>query len=211
MKTFKYWHIAIYMVCAGLAACASYAVFNNASSTFDQKTDFSKYKSFTWLPDKDSANNAYNNAGLRENARRHITNLLSERGVVLNPSQSDLLMDVVIITLPKEKMVNIPLYTPYAYPYPFYSYNYFGYGYYPYYSFPPPQLINAYETRRVIYQDCSLNLKVYDKASQKLIWTGSSSGEILFKEDVDKDYYKAATVILEKYPVKSRKDDKLFQ
>lgn len=42
-------------------------VYNNISSDYDRSADFTKYKTFAWLPDKDSSNTPYNNQIIRNN------------------------------------------------------------------------------------------------------------------------------------------------
>lgn len=49
-------------------SCALYSV---VSSDYDRSADFSSYKTFAWLPDKDNSSNALNNQIVRNNIKNY--------------------------------------------------------------------------------------------------------------------------------------------
>jgi hypothetical protein len=58
--------------------------YNNFYSDYDKSADFSKYKTFAWLPNKaDTSNGAYNNKIIRNNIRNYFRQCTSGRGYSL--------------------------------------------------------------------------------------------------------------------------------
>ena len=62
--------IAASIIIIALSACTS--TYNVVSSDYDRSVDFTKYKTFAWLPDKaDTAFSPYNNEIIRNNIRNY--------------------------------------------------------------------------------------------------------------------------------------------
>jgi hypothetical protein len=161
------------------------------------------------MPEKDSSNTEYNNSILRENARRHVTNLMAARGIYLNNGFPGLLLENTFTVSQKEKLMQVPTYlgNPY-FPYSYAPYPYYYYGS-PYFPYGPSSYI--YETKNVKYAECKLTLNMYYKELHKLAWTATAQGDIYNKEDVESNYFKAVEAIMERYPVKPLKEQKYIQ
>ncbi|MFX8445413.1 DUF4136 domain-containing protein, partial [Acinetobacter baumannii] len=68
--------------------------------------DFTKYKTFAWLPDKSDTNNTrYNNEIIRNNIRNYFGQCISDRGYTFDAESPDLLLQLVITNAKKERVV----------------------------------------------------------------------------------------------------------
>ncbi len=110
------------------------SVYNEIYSEYDHSADFTKYKTFAWLPDsgitarKDSfRNTAYDNDVIRNNAKNYINHQLAERGLKIHVDEPDALFQLVLLNEKKQRIV---AYDPPYYPFPYY---YGAYRHYPYY------------------------------------------------------------------------------
>ena len=60
-----------------MSGCSTYS---NIYSDYDRSADFTKYKTFAWLPDKaDTVNTPYNNEIIRNNIRNYFGQCMSDR------------------------------------------------------------------------------------------------------------------------------------
>jgi hypothetical protein len=74
MKTHrKLFHNLIGLLFLAIAGCG---VYTNITSDYDRSIDFTKYKTFAWLPDKDTVGGEYNNQIIRNNARNYFTHCM---------------------------------------------------------------------------------------------------------------------------------------
>jgi hypothetical protein len=174
------------------------------TSLQDVQTDFSKYKTFAWLPDKtDTTDLPYNNEIVRNNIRNCFGHYFAERGYSVNLESPDILLALVISSKKKEKVYS-------AYPPPYY-YNRYYYGsiyympyyfdyyyrYYPSFIYPMDYLTQKYE-----YIEGSITLNVFDRAQNKLVWSGTARSDIFDPAYVNENIHPAIAGIMEKYPVK---------
>ena len=84
-----------------LVGCST--TYNAVSSDYDKSVDFTKYKTFSWLPDKaDTINSPYNNAIIRNNIRNYFGLCMSDRGYSFDAENPDLLMQLVITNTKKK-------------------------------------------------------------------------------------------------------------
>ena len=140
MKTKKYILAAMLL----FAFATSCGIYTQISVTSDNTIDFSKYKTFAWLPDDvDTANSPYNNGIIRNNLKNYFGQGFSERGYNVNLELPDVLLQIVIVNKKKEKEFIYPTYprsyyycsyyycSNYYSPYP-YDYYYHHYGTYCY-------------------------------------------------------------------------------
>jgi hypothetical protein len=51
-------------------------VYTKITSDYDRSVDFTKYKTFAWLPNKDTAQGEYNNQIIRNNTRNYFTHCM---------------------------------------------------------------------------------------------------------------------------------------
>src|SRR5574338_1249597 len=107
-----------------LAGCG---VYNNIYSDYDRSVDFTKYKTFAWLPDQDSSNTPTNNQIIRNNTVNYFSHCMGERGMKANVDTPDVLLQLVVKSVKKEYTTTTPAYysssyyhysNPYYYPYP---------------------------------------------------------------------------------------------
>ena len=97
--------------------CSS--TYDSISSDFDKSVDFTKYKTFAWLPDKaDTTNSPYNNSIIRNNIRNYFGLCMSDRGYSVDLDNPSLLLQMVITSVKKERIINS--YTPSYYYSPYY-------------------------------------------------------------------------------------------
>ena len=179
-------------------------VYTNISSDYDRTADFTQYKSFAWIPDRDSASGQYDNQIMRNNVRNYFSHCMGERGYAGNVSEPDLLMELVVTNSKKEKTYTYPAYhsspwyysNPYYYPYPnaYYYRNYNWNNSYNYY--------HGYTTQKVEYVDGAITLNFIDRKQNKLVWSGTAQGDIYDPSVIQYNLHPAVHDILKDYPVK---------
>ncbi|QEM07116.1 DUF4136 domain-containing protein [Mucilaginibacter rubeus] len=193
-----------------LAGCSS--IYNVVSSDYDRSADFTKYKTFAWLPDKaDTANTSYNNEIIRNNIRNYFGQCISDRGYSFDAENPDVLMQLIITNAKKERVINAYpssyYYSPYYYGSYYYSPYRLGY-YYNYYStfrytYPGPAYPVAYSaTQKQEYVNGAITLAFIDRKTGKLIWRGTAEGDIYDPSFISQDLHPAVHRILAEYPVK---------
>ena len=189
-------------------------VYSHISAVADDSVDFSKYRTFAWLPDKtDTSSQPYNNEIIRNNIRNYFGQSFAQRGYKVHLDTPDVLLQIVIANKKKQDVVVSPSY-PYAYPYVYpapyyyhryyygspyhfpYSYNYY-YRYHPVYVYPP-----SYNTQMVNYVEGSITLNVFDRKKNKLVWTGTAKGDIYDPAYINQSIHPAVEAIMRRYPVR---------
>ena len=183
--------------------------YNAVSSDYDRSVDFSKYKTFAWLPDKaDTANTRYNNEIIRNNIRNYFGQCMSDRGYTFDGESPDLLLQLVITNAKKERVVSsYPssyYYGPYYYGSHYYSPYRFGYYYnnYPSYVYGYSRSSGYSTTQKQEYVDGSITLILIDRKANKLVWSGIAEGDIYDPSHISHDLHPAVHSILNEYPVK---------
>lgn len=180
-------------------------IYTKIATSTDVNTDFSKYKTFAWLPDKiDSINQPYNGEIIRNNIRNYVGQSFAQRGYSVNLEKPDLLLQMVLSNQKKEKVVI------YSYPGPYYNCRYYYgsiyyfpylydyyYNYYDSYCYPP-----NYSPQSIEYVESSITLNVIDRLQNKMIWSGTAKGNIYNPANVNKNIHPAVKAIMKKYPVK---------
>jgi hypothetical protein len=190
--------ILLLLIVLGLAGCD---VYNNVYATSDEDTDFSKYKTYAWLPDRsDSINLPYNNEIIRNNIRNYFGKCFAERGYTLNVDSPDVLLRLSVENKKREQ-TNVYYSTPYYYrPYYYGSIYYSPYptSYYYRSTFPYPS--DAYYTKTE-YIEGSITLNVLDRRQGKLVWTGTATGDIYDPSYINESIHPAVKDIMDQYPV----------
>lgn len=207
-------------------------VYSEIYSEYDHSADFSKYKTFAWLPDsgitarKDSfRNTAYDNDVIRNNAKNYISHQLVDRGLKIQVDSPDALFQLILLNEKKQRIVtDFPAYYPGPYYYGTYRHfpYYFGgrtyypyyYPYYDYYTYYGWGCSNFYcndniYTYRQTYVKGTITINMFDRKQKKLLWTASAEGNIydpaVIKEEVDP----AIRKMMKTFPVKANgKNDK---
>ncbi len=210
-KSKKYSGITVAVIIVTIAACSP--VFYPTYSDYDRGVDFNSYKSFAWLPDKDSASNPYDNQIIRNNTQNYFTHCFGERGYKLNLDTPDVLMQLVVNSEKKSYTVTSP-----SYPYSHYSYSnpyYYPYGSYYYYRGPSYSNYYGYSywnnyttTKKVEYMKNSITVNVIDRKQNKLVWTATTEGDIYDPAYISENLHPAVYDLLDNYPITPIKEHK---
>lgn len=179
------------------------SVFNKIYTDYDRTVDFTKYKTFAWLPGKDTSNTPYNNQVIRNNTINYFTHCMAFRGMKANVDTPDVLLLLVVTSIQKQTTITKPLspiapadfsLNPYYYPYPNAYYYYSPYEY-------------NYSYRSVMYEidytESTITLNVIDRKLNKLVWVGSAQGDLYDPEYLQENLHPAVYNILKNYPTKS--------
>lgn len=182
-------------------------VYKDIQSTYDPSADFKHYKTFAWLPDKDSADAKTVFAINRNNILNYFTHCMGERGYRADIDKPDVLLELIIKSETKEKQ-DPSLHTPYgttavttyANPYLHPLSNPFKYNKsftYKYFDYPKgtPQLIETYLKN-------SITLNVIDREKQKIVWSGTAKADLWDTAYMQMNLHPVVYDMLEKYPVK---------
>lgn len=185
-----------------LAGCG---VYNNIYSDYDRSVDFTKYKTFAWLPDQDSSNTPYNNQIIRNNTINYFSHCMGERGMKANVDTPDVLLQLVVKSEKKEYTTTTPAYysspyyhysNPYYYPYPN-SFYYRSPYYFSYYNYN-----HGYITKKVEYTQSTITLNVIDVKQNKLVWMGVAEGDLYDPSFIGYNLHPAVFDMLNDFPLK---------
>lgn len=178
-----------------LTACSSVQV----STDYDKNADFSRLKTFNWIPEADQIehNNALlNNRIMAERVRVAVNQQLALQGFTVAP-EPDFYISYNITT---EKKTDIRTYDNYGGYGPSWGWG-FGYGH-------RGMAVSAHtETRVDEYQKGSLIIDVIDPQNRELIWRGVGSKRLPESTDaasMDKLVAEVVASILVKFPPKEQ-------
>lgn len=197
MKQIIFWCIPLMLI---LSNCTAY---NKVYSDYDRTANFTQYKTFAWLPDSDTANTTFNNQIIRNNTLNYFTHCMGERGLQAEPESPDVLLQLVVRSLPKQMSITSAVHqgsvyggrgNPYYYPNPN---NYF---------YPSPFLSarTTYVTERVDYTESTITLNVYDRRLNRLVWTGTAKGDLYDPAYMADNLHPAVYRILKNFPIKTQ-------
>lgn len=196
-----------FLAIAGLTAMAGCRAYDKVYSDYDRTADFSRYKTFAWLPDRDTANTTFNNQIIRNNTLNYFTHCMGERGLRAEPDSPDVLLQLVVRSLPKQLTMTSAVhqgspgggrYNPYYYPHPN---NY-------YYHTPFFYSRITYVTERYDYAESTITLNVYDRLLNRLVWTGTAQGDLFDPAYMADNLHPAVYRILKKFPIKPLQREK---
>ena len=195
-----------------ISGCATY---NNIYSNYDKSVDFIKYKTYAWINSNKSPKPAlYFNDVIEDNTKSHIDHLFKDRGYTVDTIKPDVLLELVLKSKKKKEVVqtsnpfNYSNYTYYNYPYNHFYHNNFYYGnqfynFYRNYNYSIPySYYQGYRTKTIKYTQSTITINVIDRASNKLVWTGSAEGDIYDPQYLKGEINPAIDKILNLYPVK---------
>lgn len=192
-----FWYMPLMII---LSNCTAY---NKVYSDYDRTANFARYKTFAWLPDRDTANTTFNNQIIRNNTLNYFTHCMGERGLQAEPDSPDILLQLVVRSLPKQMTITSAVHqgspyggrhNPYYYPNPN---NYF---------YPSPFLNGrtTYVTERYDYAESTITLNVYDHHLKRLVWTGTAKGDLYDPAFMADNLHPAVYRILKKFPIKTQ-------
>src|ERR1051326_756825 len=179
----KYFSIGILVLwlVAGIYGLIGCGVYTEIIISTDNTTDFSKYKTFAWLPDQyDSVNSPYNNEIIRNNIKNYFGQSFAERGFKVNLDIPDILLQITVVNRKQEKEIIPPAYVHYYYcPYYYCSRYYSPYSYeYFYHHYSTYCYAAGYCKEIIQYVEGSITLSVIDRKENRLVWTGTAKGNI---------------------------------
>ena len=197
-----------FLALAGLTlAMAGCRAYNKVYSDYDRTANFGRYKTFAWLPDRDTANTTFNNQIIRNNTLNYFTHCMGERALQAEPDSPDVLLQLVVRSLPKQMTMTSAVYNgspgggrynPYYYPHPN---NY-------YYHTPFFYSRTTYVTERYDYAESTITLNVYDRRQNLLVWTGTAQGDLFDPAYMADNLHPAVYRILKKFPIKPLQREK---
>lgn len=198
--------IASVILFAAFVSC-SRKVYKDIQSEYDQSADFKQYKTFAWLPDKDSTDAKTIFGLMRNNTVNYFTHCMGERGYKADIDNPDVLLELIIKSETKEKddptlpkPFSTTTVTVYANPYLHPLSNPFKYNKpftYKYFNYPGEKQIPK-ET----YLKNSITLNVIDRVQQKIVWSGTASADLYDAAYVQMNLHPVVYDMLEQYPVK---------
>ncbi|MBI1781687.1 MAG: DUF4136 domain-containing protein [Sphingobacteriales bacterium] len=199
-------HIVTGIALIVLAGC-SQKMYKDIQSNYDRSTDFKQYKTFAWLPDKDSIDAKTLFGMMRNNTMNYFTHCMGERGYKANTDNPDVLLELIIKSETKEKEgptlpkpFSTTTVTTYANPYLHPLSNPFKYNKpftYKYFNYPSEK-----QLPKETYLKNSITLNVIDRANQKIVWTGTAKADLYDTAYLQMNLHPVVYDILEQYPVK---------
>ena len=184
--------------------------YKNTQSIYDKTVDFKQYKSFAWLPDKDTLKITTRFSQMRNSTLNYFTHCMNERGYTPNADTPDVLLELIVksVTLEKFDPSSLPplstttitqygnpflhpLSNPLKYNKPF-TYKYFNY---------PKENAAPKET----YIKNSITLNVIDRMKQKIVWSGTAAADLYDTAYLKMNLHPVVYDLLNKYPVKPNK------
>ncbi len=175
-------------------------VYTDISSNYDKSIDFSQYKTFAWLQDKDTSKSEYNNQIIRNNTRNYFSRSMGDIGYKADLENPDIFLELVITENKKNKTISTvnttPIYpwyyqsNPYYYPYPnaYYYRNFYDYNY-----------SSSYTTEKIEYTEGGITLNIIDRKQNKLVWTGTAKGDLYDPDMIDANLHPAVYDIMKRY------------
>jgi hypothetical protein len=154
-----------------LSGCANY----NVNYTRTPGTDYSKYKTYAWIPADSSQGKYINRKHLNDRIMYYANDALGKKGMTVNTTNPDAAFRFYTYTEDKVEYQ----YTP---PPAYVSFGFRGPGYYMGYS---PMLAPATVTPHN-YKEGTLVIEMLDVQSQQVVWKGEASSVVDRTTDIDK-------------------------
>lgn len=190
--------------------------YNLSYADYDQTVDFSKYKTFSWIPHQDNDNTPYHNQIIFNNSINYFSHELAARGMTLDNDNPDVLFELKVTESKKSRTEQVRTTVPtYNYNYnnayqyraisphnPYYNVNPRAY----YYNRPPNYNSNSYTygytTKTVEYTRGAITVTVIDRKQNKYIYTATVEADLYDPSTLQRELHPAVHTLLENYPVK---------
>jgi hypothetical protein len=201
-----------------LMGCDAYL---DVYSDYDKTANFTNYRTYAWMADKDQTNTIYNNAVVRNNLRNYVNTALTSRNFRQVASNPDVYVDMKVVNDIKSTQQSPTVYWYPSVGYTYYYNTYYPvyYPYYPYYPTAPnmyyspsypsypyyyPYAYNyGYGTSYYNYNnpdpEGSITLTMTDRKSNKAVWTATAKGYI-YDPEYDDNLSSAVSQLMETYP-----------
>lgn len=193
----------LFISSALVTACSS---FTNVTVKYDDKVDFSQFKTYAWLPDTDqSGNNDFDNDLIRKKIRNYIGHCLKEREYATDTLEPDLLVRVKWMAEARKiaapDMTDRPFY---------YDRIYYDDPYAPRLSLKlsnPSQLdySNRFPVtpRQQTYFHNGVEVILIDSRTKEVVWNGFTSDDIYDPKIIDKELHPSIHGMMKKFPLKN--------
>lgn len=138
----------------------------------DRNADFSKYKTYTWLPKEDQKAINHKNDIAESNIRSTVDAELQKNGYKNVKISPDLLLSYDILVEKSEKQQSDPVYSR--------SYSRLYYNPYSgrYQNIYFPSQFLGYETSTIPVKEGTVTISLIDSKTDKTVWQGSTTEEI---------------------------------
>ena len=186
----------------------------------DMTTDFTKYRSFAWLPQhtlKDST--PFHNQIIENNTKNYLSHEFMARGLKIHVDTPDVLLQLDIKSLNKHKLEQVEHTTPETYHYQYNATSPVNPYYTPYpsyftysnvhmhnaarFRFSTNSMNNAnYTTQVVNYEESTITLNMIDRKTEKLVWTVVVEGDLYDPKQMENYIHKAVIKMAKDYPIK---------
>ncbi|MFZ4862076.1 DUF4136 domain-containing protein [Sphingobacterium sp. Mn56C] len=185
-------------------AAVAFIVLGSCSSrkfhtTRIQSMDFSKFKTYGWLPPVDSlSKDFYNNDIARDNILSTANKTLEQHGLTYSKDNPDILFRYIALVNNKSKLI-------YSSPY----YGGFGWGgpwgWYSPWSFYGGFYGGSYPVAKERVRYGHLILEAIDRSTNTVIWQARGFSEVSVPEKAINDLPKMVTGVLKEYPFPTQK------
>ena len=207
------------------SGCRTYSVLN---SDYDRSTDFSLYKTYAWLPDKDNESSQNQDSIIHNNIKNYFSHHFADFGYKADTENPDLLFEQVITNAIKTRTYTDqhpvisnynyqrnPYYTSTPNPYGYnnskaYNYNYKKQNYMRNngYAYRPRAQQYKSETHTEEYIESTFTLNAIDRKKNKLVWTCTIQANIYNDTYIESGIHPAVHLILKTYPANTIKSFK---
>lgn len=162
--------------------------------------NFSKYKTYAFLPTSDSVEfSEYNRAAVERNSIAEINDELGDRGLIVDQDNPDLLILTHYLFQRRTELVQQPVYSTYSYYRPgFYNTGFYD-GYY-YNNYNTVTRVVGYNTREVNYTEGTIAVDVIDRKTNKIVWRGWSDDRVT-REGMDESVKMYMDNIFDEFPL----------
>lgn len=194
-------HLCTYVLLLVFAAgCTSVSV----QSDYSRSTNFTKYKTYAWLPASDSAMSSqkYDVNALQASFVKAVNEEMSDRGYQLDTAKPDVLLAMHAMFETKTGLVRDPIYATYSYYHP----GFYNGPFYPYYwpGYTTVTEVVGYDIRTVQYKEGSVVLDIIDRANNHIVWRGWTANAL--KSTIESDMKKIVDNLFDrKFPVHEMK------
>ena len=188
-----------------LGGC-SQKIYKDTHSNYDRSANFKSYKTFAWLPGKDTLKENSSFSLMRNNTLNYFTHCMNERGYQMNVDSPDVLLDLIVKSQTLEKTYpSVPPYstttvTQYGNPFLHPLSNPLKYNKpftYKYFNYPKEN-----EAPKQTYIKNSITLNVIDRLQQKVVWSGTAAADLYDSAYLKMNLHPVVYDLLNAYPVK---------
>lgn len=180
------------------SGCMQMSIYSDRDKTIN----FKKYKTFAWLPHVHTylkKGNTIDNDSVENKLINYVNNELMNRGMRLDTTHPDVVMDFDIMTEKVVRQIQSPGY--FNSNYYFYGGGYGSRGWNSYNNNIWSYNL-GYRTQNIVYREGTLTIDMVEHSSKKLIWKGYALGEVADIESFKNELPDGIRKMFRKYPIK---------